>query len=119
MKMKHLLLLVCCFAICTACAQTPTEQQAKVSVSELVQRESKGFIKVISLTKTNGQEMNLGGREMYIFHYDLLIEFTQDCFKACNLLNGCFYTYRDCTVQEPIGWEIWQGNKKVYQRATN
>lgn len=112
MNTKHIVLLVF-FAIptLTACAQAPTEELALASASERVERESKGHIKVVSLTKTNGQERNFNGEEWYTMTCDILIEFTKDTWKACDPLNGCFYTYRDCTVQEPLGWEAY--NKQV------
>lgn len=114
MKTKHIILLLFFFAFATqtACAQTPTEQQALASLSERVQKESKGHIKVISLTKTNGQqEQLLNGQEVYTLYYDVVIEYTKDTYKACDPLNGCYYTFRDCTEIAPIGWEAY--NKQI------
>ncbi len=119
MNTKHIgLLLLFAFATLTACAQAPTEEQAQTAVSERVQKESKGYIRVVTLTKTNGQqEQLLNGQEVYTLYYDVLIEFIKDCYKACDPLNGCFYTYRDCTEQEPIGWEAYNKQIKRFKKG--
>ncbi len=102
----------------TACAQTPTEQQAFASLSERVQKESKGHIKVVSLIKTNGQqEQLLNGQEVYTLYYDVVIEYIKDTYKACDPLNGCYYTFRDCTEVAPSGWEAYGKQIKHFTKG--
>ncbi len=98
----------------SAFAQTPTEKQAQAVLAEQVLKESNEHIRVIKLTKTDGQLQTFGGQERYILYYDVLIEFTKDTYKACDPLNGCFYTYRDCTDYARSGWEAYGKQIKHY-----
>jgi hypothetical protein len=119
MNTKHIVLLVF-FAIATltACAQAPTEELALTSLRDRVHKESKGHIKVVSLTKTHGQqEQLLNGQEVYTLYYDVVIEYTKDTYKACDLLNGCYYTFRDCTEVAPSGWEAYGKQIKHFMKG--
>jgi hypothetical protein len=115
MNFKHILIVFfLAIAGCNTNGQTPTEKQAQASLAIRVKKESNDHIQVVKLTKTNGELQSFGGQEKYVMYYDVLIEFTKDTYKACDQLNGCFYTYRDCTDYAPSGWEAYGKNIKHY-----
>lgn len=77
------------------------ENLAEKLLREKIQNESKGLIKLVKFSKTNGQEINILGMPLYKVEYDASIEFLDDCFW------GNFY------LDFGEGYK-WKGNFNTY-----
>jgi hypothetical protein len=73
-----------------ACSSAPSSSAAEEFLREKINRESQGRIKLVSFTKTNGQESTPQGIPTYKLDYEAEIEFLDDC--------------RWGTTQDFIGW---------------
>lgn len=61
------------------CSSGPSSSAAEEFVREKINKESEGKIKLVSFSKTNGQEAAPMGIPSYKLHYEAEIEFLDDC----------------------------------------
>ena len=61
------------------CSSGPSSSAAEEFLREKINKESQGRIKLVSFSKTNGQEAAPMGIPSYILHYEAEIEFLDDC----------------------------------------
>ena len=67
-------------AFIPACSSPPSLSDAQKELEARINRESKGIIKLISFSESNGHEANVFGKKIYIFDYEAEIEFNDDCY---------------------------------------
>lgn len=61
------------------CSSGPSSSAAEALLQERINNQSKGRIKLISFSKTNGQEATPMGVPSYKFDYEAEIEFLDEC----------------------------------------
>lgn len=75
-------------------ANPPTENQGANAMSEKVREESKGLLRLVKFTKTNGQKSNLNGVDVYTMECSAEVAANQDCamtgFEFGGGWNGTF-----------------------------
>jgi hypothetical protein len=63
----------------TGCSSSPSSSTAEELLRKKINEESKGRIKLVSFSKTNGQEAAPMGVPSYKLEYEAEIEFLDDC----------------------------------------
>ncbi len=109
--MKLRLSTVICFVIIlmqlifTSCSSLPSESEAKKSLKDKIEKESKGKIELIEFSKTNGLNQNIFGKEIYTVEFSALIELKEAGYKDLGP-DGVNFNYFNMYEKEKGRWEF-------------
>lgn len=87
--MRHLhyarwVCLLFLFAMLGGCSSAPSVSEGRKVFEQVLRKESRGLIKVVNFSKTNGQEGNVNGIKTYKMEFEAEIEFIDNCYWAGN-----------------------------------
>lgn len=104
----------------------PTENQGANAMATIIGKESKGLLRLVRFTKTNGQKSEVNGIKHYMMECEVMVLALEDCamtgFEGPFGWNGSFYAKRlqkhanELDKYNPFGAEF-AGNKQLIRGA--
>jgi hypothetical protein len=80
MKTTIQVLVLSAMILIIGCSGPPSASTGRAALEQKIQRESNGFIKLVSFEKTDGVSQEAMGMKIYTLKYTAEIEFTDNCF---------------------------------------
>ena len=98
---QTLLILAASVLLLTGCSSRPSTTDGRAALEQKIQRESNGFIRLVSFQKTDGVEQEMMGMKVYQMKYTATIEFTDNCYWGDG--NGMIGWQGGFYADRPIG----------------